>query len=190
MDAPTLTDGVVTLRIADGRDIPAMTVALTEFETSRWLGTVPHPYAEADTVVWIDEIVPAGWASGIRLTFSIVDSATDAFIGEVGLHHVDGAARRAEVGYWLSPEARGRGAMQRALRLLLGWAFETLGLERVDWSAVADNAASRATAEAVGFRYEGLRRRRLLRTSDGTLHDEVDMGLLRSEWASLTPGVD
>ena len=104
-----------------------------------------------------------------RLTFSIVDSATDAFIGEVGLHHVDAAARRAEVGYWLSPEARGRGAMQRALRLLLAWAFETLGLERVDWSAVADNAASRATAEAVGFRYEGLRPHRLLRTSDGTL---------------------
>jgi RimJ/RimL family protein N-acetyltransferase len=190
VEAPTLTDGVVTLRIADARDISAMTVALADFETSRWLGTVPHPYVEADTVVWIDEIVPAGWASGMRFTFSIVDTATDAFIGEVGLHHVDGAARRAEVGYWLSPDARGRGAMQRALRLLLAWAFEALGLERVDWSAVADNAASRATAEAVGFRYEGLRRQRLLRTSDGTLHDEVDMGLLRSEWASLTPGVD
>lgn len=190
MDAPILTDGVVTLRIADGRDVAPMTVALADFETSRWLGTVPHPFVEADSVVWIDELVPAGWESGTRLTFSIVDTARDAFIGEVGLHHVDAAARRAEVGYWLSPEARGRGAMQRALRLLLAWAFETLGLERVDWSAVADNAASRATAEAVGFRYEGLRPHRLLRTFDGTLHDEIVMGLLRSDWARLTPGVD
>jgi ribosomal-protein-alanine N-acetyltransferase len=179
---PRLTDGVVVLRLVAERDAPAMTAGLSEEGTVRWFPSLPHPWDPAETTRLIRDITPAGWRTGTELWLAIANPATDEFLGEVGLREVHLEARRGEIGYWLMPVARGRGAMQRALRLYLAWAFDELGLHRIDWTAMVGNRASRATAEAVGFRYEGTRRRRMHRRYDDTWHDEDVMGLLRSDW--------
>ena len=70
------------------------------------------------------------------------------------------AARRSA-----SAWARGPGAaalLDRALRLLLPWGFDVLGLEVVHWAAVAGNWPSRRAAWRVGFRVEGTLRSRLV----------------------------
>jgi RimJ/RimL family protein N-acetyltransferase len=179
---PRLTDGVVVLRLVTERDAPAMTAALSEEETVRWFESMPHPFDPAVTTRLIRDVTPGGWRTGTELWLAIADAATDEFLGEVGLRELHLPQRRGEIGYWLVPAARGRGAMQRALRLYLAWVFDELGLERIDWSAMVGNRASRATAEAVGFRDEGIRRRRMHRRYDDTRHDEAVMGLLRSDW--------
>ena len=178
---PRLTDGVVVLRLVTEADAPALTAGLSAVETVRWLPSLPHPWDPAETPRLI-ATAQDGWRRGDELWFAIADPATDEFLGEVGFRTVDVPARHGEIGYWLMPAARGRGAMQRALRLVLAWAFDELALERIDWSALVGNRASRATAEAVGFQYEGTRRRRLHRRYDDTWHDEDVMGLLRSDW--------
>jgi RimJ/RimL family protein N-acetyltransferase len=61
-------------------------------------------------------------------------------------------------GYVLAHEARGNGYARRALRLLCAFAFDDLQLARVEVTIEAENRASRATAEAVGFREEGFLR--------------------------------
>ncbi len=63
--------------------------------------------------------------------------------------------RPAELGYWLVASERGRGTAGRAVRLLYGWAFETLGLERVVAETDGDNLASRRMLERAGFEFDG-----------------------------------
>ncbi len=80
----------------------------------------------------------------------------DAVWGEVGLRAFDLDARRAEVGWWLTPDARGRGLAAVAVDLLATWALAPpLGLRQL-WAGIDPaNAASARVAAAAGFRLLG-----------------------------------
>ena len=180
-EPPTLTDGVVTLRLARPHDAEPMTAGLSDEGTVQWLISVPHPYDHQESVRWVEEVAPNGWRDGTLLFLTVADAVGDRFLGEVGLTHLALDEGRVEVAYWLVPEERGRGAVRRALRLMLAWAVDELGVVRVDWAARAGNEASRAAAEAVGFRFEGVRRGRFLRHYDAARYDEWVAGLLADE---------
>jgi RimJ/RimL family protein N-acetyltransferase len=64
---------------------------------------------------------------GLALDLVVAPEADEAAVlGEVGLAHFD-ADRRAEVGFWLAPEARGRGIATAAVRLVTAWALASAG---------------------------------------------------------------
>jgi RimJ/RimL family protein N-acetyltransferase len=80
--------------------------------------------------------------------------------GEVGLRGFDPVARRAEVGWWLAPEARGHGIAAAAVDLLVGWALAPpLDLRQVWARTDPADVASGRVAERARFR--------LLGTADG-----------------------
>jgi RimJ/RimL family protein N-acetyltransferase len=89
---------------------------------------------------------------------AIADAEDDAFLGTVILFSIARHERRCEVGFWLVPEGRGRGAASTAVRLVCGWAEKAWGIERFDAHADADNPASHAVLERNGFVREGLLR--------------------------------
>ena len=95
-------------------------------------------------------------ARGEFLGLAVTDLTKRPFLGQVMLHTVAWRHRRAEVGYWLVPAARGRGVGRAAVSLLVEWAFETLELERIEITTTPDNVAARALAESLGFREEGV----------------------------------
>ncbi len=82
-------------------------------------------------------------------------------VGAAGIHSWSERPRRGSVGYWLSADVQGHGIATRATRALLAKAFEDLGAERVDLRAAVENARSRAVAERLGMRFEGVLRREL-----------------------------
>lgn len=88
--------------------------------------------------------------------------------------------RRAELGYWLGRRWQGRGRMTRACRALLTHGFERLDLYRVQIACGVDNLPSRALAERLGFRFEGVLRGR--EWLAGRPHDHAVYGLLASDW--------
>ena len=65
---------------------------------------------------------------------------------------------RASVGYWLLPEARGRGFATRSVRLISRWAHEDLGYARLSLTAEPSNERSCRVAERSGFVREGVLR--------------------------------
>ena len=77
-------------------------------------------------------------------TFAICDGA-DLCVGHVWVNLVD--ARRGFVGYWLLPEARGRGLESRALRLVSWWALRYLALARLGLLTEPSNHPSQRFAE-------------------------------------------
>ena len=89
---------------------------------------------------------------------AIADAGTDALLGTVILFNLARHERRCEVGFWLLPEGRGRGAATTAVRLACGWAAREWGIERFDAHSDADNPAAHAVLERNGFSREGLLR--------------------------------
>jgi RimJ/RimL family protein N-acetyltransferase len=82
---------------------------------------------------------------------------------------LDRPRRSAEVGYWVAPEQRRRGAASRAVLLLTGWAFAALGIVRVQLMADLRNLPSQAVARHCGFQREGV-----LRSYEDRLGTRID----------------
>lgn len=146
---PTLTDGVVTLRGWREDDAPGVLAACQDPDIQRWL-PVPVPYREEDARGFVAGFANEEWSSGRGAPLAVVDADTGELFGSVGLKDIDAVAGTAEAGYWVAPQARGRGVAARAVRLICAWAFDALSLERVELLVDPDNAASCAVAESVG----------------------------------------
>jgi RimJ/RimL family protein N-acetyltransferase len=54
-------------------------------------------------------------------------------VGLVRLAHLRAPERQAELFYWTVKEERRRGFTVEAARALIGWAFDVLGVERLEW---------------------------------------------------------
>jgi ribosomal-protein-alanine N-acetyltransferase len=104
----------------------------------------------------------------------------EEFAGTVFLHSFDEHHRRAEVGFWLVPAARGRGLGSCAVACAVTWAFGELDLLRVEMTTTPDNEAVFGLARRLGFTEEGVLRKR--NVERGQRVDVVWFGVLREEW--------
>ena len=154
--APTLTDGVVTLRAHRDDDVPRQVEQCRDPVSIAWT-TVPTPYDEADAREYGLQAMPAGWVDGSEWGFAV--EFEGRYAGTVSLR--DEGPGRAEIAYGSHPDVRGTGAMLRALRLLVDWGFAELDLETIVWQAFTGNWPSRKLAWRLGFTIEGTLRRYL-----------------------------
>jgi RimJ/RimL family protein N-acetyltransferase len=81
--------------------------------------------------------------------------APSRLLGSVSLVHLNWDACTAEIGYWLLPEARGRGLAKRSVRLVATWAFDVVGLAELRAEVFDGNDASWQVLMANGFRQVG-----------------------------------
>jgi [ribosomal protein S5]-alanine N-acetyltransferase len=167
-----LTDGVVTLRPPEERDLAAIERG---FHDPDVIAAFDHPSATAEQVLQLNRDRST---RGIGPTFAICD-AGDRCLGHVFVNL--GGERRGTIGYWLLPEARAQGLATRAVRLLAQWAFCELGLARLGLLTQPSNRSSLRVAERSGFRREGLLRS--YGEIDGRRVDLVSFSLLRSDLA-------
>ena len=91
-----------------------------------------------------------------RFNFAVLD-ADGTFCGYAVAGPVDRNALEAELGYAVSPWARGRGVATEALEQLTTWAFDE-GLQRVSLRIAVSNSASSRVAEKAGYTLEGVLR--------------------------------
>jgi len=100
--------------------------------------------------------------------------------GAIGLT-INHLVNAGELGYWIDAGHEGRGLVTAASRLFLDHAFGVLRLHRVALRAGVGNRRSRAVAERLGFREEGVIRDGD-RVGGGRYVDMVLYGMLEDEW--------
>ena len=172
---PTLTGPRVQLRPWRPDDVDAVFAACQDPETQRWT-QVPVPYRREDAESFVDDIAARTWAEGGAL-FAVEPLGGGRLLASIGLFPPrDGFA---EAGYWTAPGARRQGFTAEALRVLCAWAFDEVGLRRVELVVDPDNAGSRRVAESAGFRAEGIVRQRFLHR--GRPSDVVLYALVRTD---------
>lgn len=118
-----------------------------------------------------------GWRDGSRAGYAI-ESHDGEFLGLGMVIDIDWDGRQAEIGYVLSPAARGRGAATRTVKLLTDWCFQ-LGFVRLELWIDVTNPASERVAERAGYVKEGV-----LRSTWFKEEIRIDVGVwsrLRSE---------
>jgi RimJ/RimL family protein N-acetyltransferase len=150
----TLTDSEVTLRPWRPNDAAAVFSACQDPLIARFI-PIPQPYTEEDAQTFV-EIRRRDWETQDERSFAIVDAATGELLGSIARHGPFG--HRATFGYWLVPQARGRGAATRALRLITDWTIATTEVIRLDLFTDVENDASGRVADRAGFAREGIRR--------------------------------
>ena len=122
------------------------------------------------------------WRRDDSYTFFLFDREDRRrVLGRVTLGRViRGPFQNAFLGYWVDVGTQGKGVMTEAVRAVVGYAFDTLALHRVQAGVMPRNAASIRVVEKVGFRSEGLAVRYL--QIAGKWEDHVIFALTREEW--------
>jgi len=163
---PTLSDGVVVLRPWHDEDISAA-IAGHDEEIAHWFGTEEvAPTAEVQRAAiqrW-----RAGYADN-RTTVNFLVEAEGTVVGDVEVRTKEGGI--GELSWILFAGHRGRGYGVRAVRLLVDYAFEALGLTRVEAYVNVANERSKRLATRAGLHREGVMRAR--ETLFGERHDTV-----------------
>jgi len=148
----------------------------------QWLPWVDATASVDDTRAFISKSL-GELAEGAGLVLGIW--CQGRYSGGIGCHRFDLPNRCVEIGYWLAERYQGRGIVTAGCRALLAHLFGELRMERVSLRAMVENDKSRAVAERLGFREEGVMRHAQRR--QGRYDDLVVYGLLRAEWESACP---
>lgn len=103
------------------------------------------------------------------------------FCGEMNLSSVQrGPFQNSYVGYWVDEKLAGHGYTPEALVAVMRFAFEELGLHRVQIAIIPRNAASRRVVEKLDLRDEGIAVRYL--EINGEWEDHVRYAMTAEEW--------
>lgn len=144
----------------------------------QWLPWVDDTRAVEDTKTFIREAMQHN-SDGSRLTTFIM--ANDQLAGSLGVIHFNREHLRCEIGYWLRKDLQGQGIMTKAGEAFIDFLFKTKRIHRLEILIIPQNLPSRAVAQRLGFRSEGILRKAL--NMYGSFHDVEVFGLLREEWS-------
>lgn len=109
----------------------------------------------SEATTWI-----AGWAARWNRESGVGWAVTSgsALVGQVSLRRIDLVEGLADLSYWVLPEARGRGIAADAVVATSAWAFDDLGLHRLEIAHSTANPASCRVAAKAGYEFEGTKR--------------------------------
>jgi ribosomal-protein-serine acetyltransferase len=113
-------------------------------------------------------------------TFAAAVALDKKIVGTIGLHHLNSENKSVQIGYWLDKQAQGKGSATKCCRVLINYAFEDLGLNRIQINCNVENIKSRAIPERLGFRLEGIHRQGEWLNNE--FRDWAIYALLKEEW--------
>ena len=123
-------------------------------------------------------------AAGTAVGFAMIHDGR--FVGECNLNNITrGAMQSATIGYWIDETVAGLGLTGEAVVGVMSYAFETLGLHRVEIAIVPRNGASIRVVEKLGLREEGIAER--LIEINGVWEDHLRFAITVEEWHQRAP---
>jgi len=177
---PTLTARRVKLRWLTDADAESLYAVFSHPTVMRYWSTAPMSgIGQAKALV--AEIHECFRAQRL-FQWGVARIEDDRVIGTCTLFAINQLQGRSELGYALGHEYWGHGYMNEALTALIGFAFESLKMRRLEADIDPRNVRSLKALEQLGFRREGLLRERW--KVNGELQDAVFLGLLQQEWGA------
>ncbi len=174
MAGPVFLEGDrLTLRLAESDDYDLLVRQYNDPSVRRQFGDLRVPFTREALIAFLEK--------GEETIHHFVPYDDGTPVGHVSIRRLDLQARNGELGYTVFPEHEGNGYATEASEILLGHAFDGLGLHKV-WARVTEgNDGSMKVLEKLGFEREGILREQFY--GFGTYVDEYRFGLLRPEWS-------
>ena len=176
----TLENDRVLLRPLEMTDVPNLLhLSLTEPEL--WQYSLLSGAGEAGMVNYL-QIALAQRERQIEYPFIVFDKKTGTYAGSTRFYDIQPANQCLQLGYtWYGKNFQGTGLNKNCKFLLLQFAFEQLGMERVEFRADNRNKKSIAAMQSIGCQVEGILRSNVPRP-DGGRRDSIVLSILKSEW--------
>ena len=176
-----MSQSEVMLRPITEADLPDYVRWLNDPEVTRYLGRF-KPLGRLAERQWFEHAA----AAKDSILWAVTDEA-GRHIGGTGLHQIHWVSRSATIGLLIGDkEVWGRGYGKDVLRTATRWAFEELGLHRIESECFAENVASARCHEAAGYLRMGTARKRYWR--GGTWHDSLLFEILDEDWFGKKAG--
>ncbi len=178
MEKPTLEGEMIRLRPIGAHDAAAMWDMVSDPEGRRTTGTTTE-FTRAQVDAWCATVADLPG----RIDLAITANGSDEYLGEIVLNDIDEVVGSANLRLVMRPAYRGRGYGTEAIELVLGLAFDGIGLHRVELDVLSINGRAHSLYENIGFRVEG-RLRDAYRDGDGWC-DAILMAMLEDEYRAL-----
>jgi len=178
-EKPVLAGETVVLRPVIADDAVDMLEVLADGDVLRLTGS--HGTLSPDDVEPMRQWYGSRADHEDRLDLAAVDRASGRYVGEVVLNELDPNNNSCSFRIALGATGQNRGLGTEATRLVLGYAFERVGLHRISLEVYSFNSRARRVYEKVGFQPEGVLRDALL--WEGQRFDAHVMSILAHEWA-------
>ena len=184
-----LTGEWVELRPATPADAAELRIALQDGRIWAHIAGGPPPDDEAARE-WIVDVLSRGWLPWIiRLHREVSGIEAGSVVGWSSFLDIAEADARLEIGNTAyDPQVWGSVVNPECKLLLLTYAFETLGMGRVQLKTDVRNQRSQEAIARLGATFEGVLRR-YQRRVDGTVRDTVMFSILADEWPEVRAGL-
>ena len=174
---PTLRGAQVVLRELRASDAASLFALLTTEEVSRFISPPPT------TVEGFERFI--GWtlrqrAAGTYACFAVTVAGYDTAIGIFQVRELEAGFSTAEWGFAIGSPFWGTGVFQDGAALVLDFAFETLGVHRLEARAAVKNGRGNGALQKLGATQECVLRKSFLK--NGEYLDQVLYGMLDTDW--------
>jgi RimJ/RimL family protein N-acetyltransferase len=173
---PVLVGRSLTLRELRPSDAPTLFAMLSSQEVARFISPPPSTIAGYERFI---EWARQERAAGNYMCFGIVPEGTDSAVGLFQIHQTEPGFATAEWGFALGSGYWGRGLFMEGARLVLDFAFDVVGVHRLEARAAVHNGRANGALRKVGAIQEGILRRSLLR--GGEYLDQVLWAIIDSD---------
>ena len=178
---PTLTGATVTLRELRASDAASLCALLTTEEVSRFISPAPT------TVAGFERFI--AWTlrqrcAGTYACFAVTIDSTDTAIGIFQLRELELGFGLAEWGFAIGSAYWGSGVFMEGAELLLTFAFDTVGVHRLEARATVRNGRGNGALRKIGAVQEGLLRRAFFK--NGEYVDQALWTILDDDWRATT----
>ncbi|KIQ24281.1 GCN5 family acetyltransferase [Flavobacterium sp. MEB061] len=115
--------------------------------------------------------------------FIVFDKKSQKYAGSTRFYDIQLEYKTVQLGYtWYGSAFRGTGLNKHCKFLLLQFAFETLGMERVEFRADNNNDRSIAAMKSIGCKVEGVLRSHMPTANREVRRDSIVLSILKEEW--------
>ena len=174
---PVLTGMNISLRELRVSDAPSLLAMLTTEEVSRFISPPPTTIEGFERfIMWANR----ERAAGAYICFAIVPHGMDTAVGLFQIRQLEPGWGTAEWGFAMGSAYWGTGFFVEGAQLALEFAFETVGIHRLEARAAVANGRGNGALHKLGAVYEGVLRRSFLR--DGKYLDQALWSILADDW--------
>ena len=170
----------IILRSWEYEDEKDLVEGLNNINVSKWLASVPYPYTENDAKSFIEHAKKSDERDYIAL--AIVLKENNKVIGGTEIRNINKKDGTASGGIWLNEKYQKNGYGTEAFSTKIKYSFDTLGLRRMENGYFSNNEKSKKMQEKLGYKIEGLKRKKYLCLATNEYVDECITGLLKEEF--------
>lgn len=176
-----LEDDVVLLRPLQLSDVENL-LEISENEPETWDYALVRANGRANLENYIRLALEAK-TKQTEFPFVVFDKESGKYAGSTRFYDINFNFKTLQLGYtWYGKAFRGTGLNKHCKFLLLQFAFETLGMERVEFRADNNNQHSIAAMKSIGCTVEGILRSHMPTNQSSVRRDSIILSILKSEW--------